>query len=1677
MLDNRYQILQEIGSGGIGKVFKVTDCVTGETVALKVLLSQEAELVDRFKKEFLLLRRLDHPNIAKAHDFGITGRGEPFFTMEYIEGGDWKSFLQPLDYSKFWPLLLHICATLDFLHCQRIIHGDLKPSNILITDSAAGEPIPKFTDFGFAEYGEAREPGWWKGTLSYLAPEVIRGERYGCQADLYSLGVLMYETLFGKRPFDEEEPGELAKSHLEKEVIIPNQPPVTEGLKNLILKMLEKDPIDRCFSAREILDEVKRLSGSQAKDLLATLANGLISSGDFVGREEELSVLKEALKQASKAKITPVLILGESGIGKTRLLEEFKARAQMEGASVLVMSLGSRRSWEVLGGPKVDLLEKVSQPAVLIVEHLENAEDAELGFLRDLIHQAQDRKVLPCISITNELTCSEEDRRACEIEREIASGWEDEITRIRLENMSEGEAGRLVRSMFAFKQKQDEIAAAVYEKTRGSPLLIKELMGWLISEKQIRRRNGQWAVELEQIDAAPVPEELAKKIDRRLSRLNQDELDLLSTASVLGLGSEIDALSEISGVDPDVFQKGLENIVAERILVRSAAPSEQDGVCFPNGFTRDFVYEQIDVTKRRDLHRRVGRYLEEKRASETERRLGQLAHHFYQAGDDAPALKYALLTAEKAESSGKTTQAIIQYLRVLELYDRCPFPPSKPKEELYRSLAEQYEADGSYEKSLHYFQKALELCKAKDLNDRKLAQIYRRMARIHGKKSEHEKSIQLHHQALRLSNPEDSPKEYASLLIDIARDHRNKGEYQEALERLEDAMSALEGGQPSEEMGTALSCLAGVHWSMGNYPGAFQSLCKSLDIFQKLSQIQKTAECHIALGLLLRSEGHPDKALGYYQRALAVMERFSDPYKLSVLENNLAIIHMDLNRWDQALECLSRSVELKKQISDLKGLASSYNNLGLIYLKMGLFNKASEHFAAALELSQETRDRSSVGSIYYNLADLHRCRQEWREASHYLEKSLKIARELGEESRLADCLLLSGKMSIDQLDFGAGKQSLDQAAKVFTKVKNRFGETEAKLAVAELALRMKNLRGAQKSLSQARPFMESIGNKWFEGRFKKVCGSLSRAKGERDKCLSWLLESSGIFKELGARFELAKLYLELGKVKMEMGRVKEARTYLREALSMFEKSEVDGKRKEAEALLKQVKEMGEAENARIQTFYRLADLLNSVWDTDELLSKALELVIELLNAERGAIILYSEQDKSFEVKTSRGLEEETSEDAIAISRRILTDVIESDSPLIVENAAKNEEFAASKSVRMYNILSILCVPLRTKSRLIGTVYLDHRSLPSVFSSEDVDFLKAFASLIAIAIEKSELYVKANEEIFQLKGVLHSFHQYPHIVGNSAKMQEIFNLVERIADSKASVLIYGESGTGKELIAHLIHTRSQRKDGPFIRVNCAALPETLLESELFGIEEKTATGVGFRKGKFELADGGAIFLDEIGDMSLSVQAKVLRVLQEKEFERVGGQRPIKVDIRIISATNMDLQKKVEEGTFRKDLYYRLNPIVINIPALRDRKDDIPYLVQHYAEKFSKENSKPQIEVTRKIIAALQSHSWPGNVRELEHLIESATLLSESGEFPRELLPQEVRIGKELVNLDKYGKLREVLDWVEKKKIVQALERNRWNQVKAADELGLNEASLRRRIKKHRIKKTARIARHS
>ncbi len=346
--------------------------------------------------------------------------------------------------------------------------------------------------------------------------------------------------------------------------------------------------------------------------------------------------------------------------------------------------------------------------------------------------------------------------------------------------------------------------------------------------------------------------------------------------------------------------------------------------------------------------------------------------------------------------------------------------------------------------------------------------------------------------------------------------------------------------------------------------------------------------------------------------------------------------------------------------------------------------------------------------------------------------------------------------------------------------------------------------------------------------------------------------------------------------------------------------------------------------------------------------------------------------------------------------------------------------------------------------------------------------------ILITLKRALEYRNLRRENINLKSQLKRKYRFENIIGDSEKMQKVFEVIEKVADSDSTILILGESGTGKELIAKAIHYNSYRRDGPFIPVNCAAIPSELLESELFGHEKGAFTNaIRTRIGRFEMANGGTIFLDEIGDMSPVLQSKLLRVLQDRQFERIGGIKTIKTDIRVIAATHQDLKLAVEQKRFREDLYYRLNVIPIHLPPLRERKSDIPLLAHHFLEHFNKTKKKKIKGFTKEAIEKLMQYNWPGNVRELENTIERVVILLDGDFITPQDLPEKFQnltrdnLLQEIIIPDAGISLEEAVNEFEKRLILQALQKTGWIKNKAARLLNLNRTTLIEKIKRQNI----------
>jgi Nif-specific regulatory protein len=481
----------------------------------------------------------------------------------------------------------------------------------------------------------------------------------------------------------------------------------------------------------------------------------------------------------------------------------------------------------------------------------------------------------------------------------------------------------------------------------------------------------------------------------------------------------------------------------------------------------------------------------------------------------------------------------------------------------------------------------------------------------------------------------------------------------------------------------------------------------------------------------------------------------------------------------------------------------------------------------------------------------------------------------------------------------------------------------------------------------------------------------------------------------------------------------------------------------------------------ISLLYEISEALDEYVDLKKSLYKVLSVLSRSLNLIRGIIFLVDSEKDVIRIEVAHGIPEETKKKVTyQLGEGIIGKVVQTGEPAVVPRISEEPLFldrTDSRHAVEGREYSFICVPVKKKDRVIGAVSVDRPFEGSVSLQNGEQILSVVATMIAHHVINLEIFRIEKERLKleneRLKTELESKYSFSNIIGNSNKMREVLQMVSQVSRSNATVLIRGESGTGKELVANSIHYNSHRSDGPFVKLNCAAIPSNLIESELFGHEKGAFSGAShMKKGKFEMADKGTLFLDEIGNMDINVQVRLLRFLQEKEFERVGGLRPIKTDVRIIAATNSNLEEMVREGRFRDDLYFRLNVFPIYMPSLKMRKTDIILLADFFLEKYAKEYFKDIKRFTTPAIDMLMEYHWPGNVRELENAIERAVILCNDGAIHSYHLPPSLQTGLKSETLSDLT-LEDAVGNLEKEMIVDSLKNTRGNVTNAAALLGV------------------------
>ncbi|MBT6611221.1 MAG: sigma 54-interacting transcriptional regulator, partial [Deltaproteobacteria bacterium] len=696
--------------------------------------------------------------------------------------------------------------------------------------------------------------------------------------------------------------------------------------------------------------------------------------------------------------------------------------------------------------------------------------------------------------------------------------------------------------------------------------------------------------------------------------------------------------------------------------------------------------------------------------------------------------------------------------------------------------------------------------------------------------------------------------------------------------------------------------------------------------------------------------------------------------------------------------------------------------MGVIFSDMGRFDEAVRYFEEALDGSIQGHNQWVQVLSFYGLAYAYHKTGNRKKSVSALKKYLKLSQEFQYLLRPFSMLFeLCWEMELGRYPHIEGL-SLEDEIRFSLKTKNIFVKGLAFYFQALLKKKQKQPDwDVHKSLQRSISYLEKSG-----------------------RCIYLAL----------SRLELARLLLKKGQQKKALALAREEVSYLfglNENLVPDDFRYMLRDRNNETELLKEILKLGQ----ELGTFRDHRDLAGYIIST----------VNRLTGAERGAIFIIENQTGKPLLRAARNL---TSSKVISAEfggpMKIIEETVHTGKGLIL---ATNDN-KGIKNVADDSICSLICVPMILRNQIIGVLYHDNRIYNSTFQESDLEMLSFFAAQAAIALDNAEayqklktLYQKEREEKQYFEKQYLEESNFEEIVGRSSKITTVFQHIESVADTDTTVLILGETGVGKELVARAIHQNSPRRHGPFIRVNCSAFSESLISSELFGHEKGAFTGaMEQRRGRFELADGGTLFLDEVGEIPLSVQVKLLRVIQNSKFERVGGQQTIHSNFRLMTATNMDLEKEVQNGGFRMDLYYRLNVFPIRVPPLRERKDDIPLLALHFLNICAKKLNKKIETIPSVEIEKMLNYHWPGNVRELENYIERSVILSGQSSFHSPVIENTMfKRPNEGISMSHYEN--------ERTHIIRVLEAYNWKvsgKEGAANQLDLHPNTLRYRMKK-------------
>jgi transcriptional regulator with GAF, ATPase, and Fis domain len=1785
-IDGRYTVLRRLGEGGMGTVYLVADTLRDSSHRALKLIPRErlaGPSLRYFRNEFRTLARLRHPNLTEVFDFGATHDGAYlYYTSEFVDGAGLRDATAPCRdarssdeagaaYARLYDLLAQVARALEHVHESGFIHFDVKPENLLVARAAAGPGVVKLLDFGLSsERAAASRPGL-RGTLAYMAPEVIRGDPVDRRADLYSLGATLYAVTTGRPPFDPPSAGDLERMHLEAEPVPPraHNSLVPPPLEKAILRLLRKDPGERFASAAALVRAIRVFGGPRVDlDLRGASAPALLRAS-FVGREEERRALGDDLAAAEAARGPRLAVLrGEAGIGKTRLAREVRHRAQLRGTAAAVVEvrrdLSARavaraivralEAAQALGGAareeadrlaaalapgaaaddlapaalgerlaRVACLAAGERPLALFLEALDDASPDAAPLLARLLGALSAREAPPRLFA---LATARAEPLAPPLEAALAAARPRVL---RPPPLAPPEIARFVESALGFAPgtagaRVRHLARLVEAEVGGNPLRMERTLDALARAGAISAREGRVEVDLDAIRraGAGAARWRSEIFARSLDGLDPEAARTAERLAIFDGPVDLGLLREAGGAAYGALLRGIDELKRRDLVILAREEGRPPQVRFRHEALRAAARARIEPETLRRLHDAALAGLERRAGHGTPRGLVRIARHALAGSDPEKALRYALAAADRArersanetarelyagalevvpaddaatrtrvleelgrldEVAGRTAEARERYLGALAAAERIPAGPAREVARgrlfarLGSALTTLRDVAGA-RKNLH---EALRTLPREAAAER--APAIGRLAWLAFFRNRHRAALRLARRGLRelRGGVTDGPRLRARLFLEGAL-----GAFFEAAGDLEEAaarhVAALALARRTRELPQAVQALG----NLGRVARKRGDLATGARLLRRAARWARRAGLAEAEGQVLQNLGSVEWARGRFE---AAGRRFAAARAISRITGNVDMESSATSNQAYALErrgeygealalhqeALERARRAGRAGAELEaelGVASSA-------LALGEHEAAARALEAARALLARASSRELEAEVLETEARLRRAEGRANDALAAAERARALRRDLPPSLTASVAALERAELLAELRDPGAALLAWREA-RASARGGAAPGEPGARQRSRALRARAAFVRGA---IALA------------EGRHGRAARSFFAALGtspeKEDVDLAWrACRALALALEAAGDRALADAWAERGAriVRDVLDRLPpgaEERFRAREGVrDLLARQPARGAAGAA---------AGPDADELTETLLEVNRAIAGERERDRLLEKIIDAAIRLAGAERGFIMLASRSGK-MKFAVGRSMAREDIRARNAISRTVVARACETGERIVLADARRDPEFRSSQSIAGLQLASVLCTPLRVEGKTAGVLYVDHRFRSGAFLGPQVRAIEALADQAAIALENARLLraakrarheveelaarleekvVRQDRELVAMRRTLESTgaeadlrRRYEGLIGASPLMTELFRVLDRVTDSALPVLVQGESGTGKELVARAIHLNGARRLRPFVVENCSAIPEALLEAELFGAKKGAYTGsVADRPGLFEVAAGGTLFLDEVGDMSLAMQAKLLRALETGQVRPVGSARTIRTDARIIAATNKDLRAEIEAGRFREDLFYRLNVLSVTTPPLRERPEDVPLLVDHFLERIARARKEARKKALAPgVLDSLVAYRWPGNVRELLHEVERAAQLSDETIGLEALSPQVRGGARDAVSLATIdGKTLDLaIRAAERRVILAALAKADNNKTRAAALLGISRYGLQKRM---------------